>query len=77
MPRRCAPIAARHRATPAQIAIAWTLRQPGIISIPKSGDTDHVRENVAAADIVLSKADLAEIDAAFPPPRSKQPLDLL
>ena len=72
-----AKIAARHDATPAQIAIAWSLRHPGIISIPKAGDATHVRLNAAAADIALTPADLAEIDAAYPPPRRKQPLAML
>lgn len=72
-----ANIAARHNATPAQIAIAWSLRHPGIISIPKAGDAAHVRLNAAAADIVLTAADLAEIDAAYPPPRRKQSLPML
>ena len=70
-------VAERHGATPAQVAIAWTLRQPGVVSIPKAADAGHVRENAAAADLQLTPADLAEIDAAFPPPRRKQPLEML
>jgi diketogulonate reductase-like aldo/keto reductase len=69
--------AKRHQATPAQVAIAWTLRHPHVISIPKSGDVAHVRENAAAAAIALTKADLAEIDTAFPPPKHKQSLGML
>ena len=72
-----AQIAARHNATPAQIAIAWSLRHPGVISIPKAGDAAHVRLNAAAAGIELTAADLAEIDAAYPPPRRKQSLAML
>ena len=72
-----AQAADRHNATPAQIAIAWSLRQPGIISIPKAGDATHVRHNAAAADIVLDAADFAAIDAAFPPPRRRVPLAML
>lgn len=70
-------VAARHGATPAQVAIAWTLRSPGVISIPKAGDLTHVRENAAAASIRLATDDLAELDAAFPPPRRKQGLAML
>lgn len=69
--------ARRHGATPAQIAIAWTLRRPGIISIPKSSDAEHVRQNAAAADIQLAAEDLAAIDAAHPPPKRKQSLGML
>ena len=69
--------AARHGATPAQVAIAWTLRQPGTVSIPKATDPAHVRQNAAAAALALTAQDLAAIDAAFPPPRRKQPLEVL
>lgn len=68
-------VAARHGVSPAQVAIAWSLRRPGVISIPKS--TAHVRENAAAAALRLSAEDLAAIDAAFPPPRRKTPLAML
>jgi len=70
-------VAARRNATPAQIAIAWSLLNPGVISIPKTGNAAHVRLNAAAADIVLTAADIAEIDAAYPPPRRKQSLSML
>ena len=70
-------IAARHTATPAQIAIAWSLRHPTVISIPKSGSPNHVRENAAAAVIDLTAEDIAGIDAEFPIPRRKQGLAML
>ena len=71
-----AAVAKRHDATPAQIAIAWTLRHDNVISIPKAADLRHVRENAAAGAIVLSEADLKEIDSAHPPPAGKQSLDI-
>ena len=67
-------IAERHRATPAQIMLAWTLRHEHVIAIPKSSRPERVRENVAAADIVLSAGDLMDLDKEFPPPRKPQPL---
>ena len=70
-------VAARHEATPAQIAIAWSMRLAGIISIPKSSDPAHVQANAAAATLDLTPADLAEIDKAFPPPKRRQPLEML
>jgi diketogulonate reductase-like aldo/keto reductase len=70
-------VARRHDATSAQIAIAWVLRQPGVIAIPKASDVEHVRENAAAASINLTASDLAAIDAAFPPPAKKWPLQML
>ena len=70
-------VAERHGASPYQIALAWTLRRPGVIAIPKAGTTAHVRENRGAADIELTAENLAEIDKAFPPPRRKTPLAML
>ena len=70
-------IAQRHGVTPAQVALAWVLRQPGVIAIPKASDKEHVRQNRACLDITLADTDLKELDAAFPPPRRKQPLAML
>jgi diketogulonate reductase-like aldo/keto reductase len=67
----------RHNATPAQIAIAWTMRHANVISIPKASDQAHVRQNAAADSIVLTQEDLAAIDEAHPPPARKQSLDIL
>jgi diketogulonate reductase-like aldo/keto reductase len=75
--RALASIAARHGASPAQIALAWLLSQKDLMVIPKATDLEHVRENRAALDIALSKADLAELDRAFPPPRRSRPLEML
>ena len=69
--------AERHGVSPACVAIAWGLRHEGVISIPKAANLDHVRDNAAAADLVLTSQDLAEIDLVHPPPMRKQPLDLL
>ena len=70
-------VAARHGVSPAQVAIAWSLRHPGVISIPKSGDAAHLRENAAAAALTLTPEDLAEIDRAYKPPARKQSLGML
>jgi diketogulonate reductase-like aldo/keto reductase len=70
-------VAKRHDATPAQIALAWAIREPGVMAIPRSGSPDHTRENAAAADIRLSKDDLLEIDRAFPPPKRARPLEMI
>lgn len=72
-----AQVAARHGATPAQVALAWTLRRPGVIVIPKAADPEHVRENAAARALRLTEEDHATLDAAFPPPRRKRPLAIL
>jgi diketogulonate reductase-like aldo/keto reductase len=70
-------VAARHDATPAQIAIAWSLRHRQVISIPKAANPAHVRENAAAAEITLTADNLAQIDAAHPPPGAKRSLEML
>jgi diketogulonate reductase-like aldo/keto reductase len=75
--RTLTSVAVRHRATPAEIALAWALRQTDMMVIPKAANEEHVRENRAALDIALTDADLAELDHAFPPPRGPRPLELL
>jgi diketogulonate reductase-like aldo/keto reductase len=72
-----AAVARKHGVTPAAVAIAWTMRHPHVVSIPKAARLEHVRENVAAADLVLDAADLAALDTAFPPPKGKRPLGML
>ncbi len=72
-----AEVAARHRATAAQVALAWLLRQDGMIVIPKARRAAHVRENFAALDLALDAADLAALDRAFPPPKGRSPLGML
>jgi diketogulonate reductase-like aldo/keto reductase len=70
-------VALRRGATPAQVALAWTLRLPGVVSIPKAGTLEHVRENVGALRLRLTAEDLADLDAEFPPPRPDEPLGML
>lgn len=70
-------VARRHGATPAQVALAWVLAGEGVIAIPRSGSTEHVRENAAARDLRLGAEDLAELDAAFPPSAGPVPLEML
>ena len=71
------PIAAGLGITPAQLAIAWSAREPGVCSIPKASTPEHVRSNRAAADVELDAKTLAVLDAAFPPPRRKQRLAMI
>lgn len=70
-------IAQQHGVTPAQIALAWLLRQETVITIPKAGSVQHVRDNHAALDIALTPDDLAALDQAFPPPRKARPLEMI
>jgi aryl-alcohol dehydrogenase-like predicted oxidoreductase len=53
-------------ATPAQIALAWLIAQkPWIVSIPGTGNMDHLRENLAAVNLRLTPEDLREIETGF------------
>lgn len=70
-------IAVAHNASAAQIALAWARAQPQTMVIPKAGSELHVRENRAAADIVLTPEDHAALDKAFPPPKRKSSLEMI
>jgi len=67
-------LAERHAATPAQVALAWVLSQPGVMALPKAASDIHLRHNWAAAQLRLTPADRRQLDALFPPPRRKTPL---
>jgi diketogulonate reductase-like aldo/keto reductase len=70
-------IAESHSATPAQIALAWLLRNDRLIAIPKAGTPAHGAQNLRALDIALSADDLAALDRAFPAPTRKRPLEMI
>jgi diketogulonate reductase-like aldo/keto reductase len=68
-------VAARHGANPAQIALAWVLRHENVVAIPKAAKAQHVRDNAAAGELMLTAEDLAEIDRSFPAPKRDVPLE--
>jgi diketogulonate reductase-like aldo/keto reductase len=70
-------LAQQHGVTSAQIAIAWLLHQQQVIVIPKSSTIAHLEQNYAALNLQLSPEDLANLDAAFPPPQQPVPLQML
>jgi diketogulonate reductase-like aldo/keto reductase len=70
-------VAKRRGTTPPQIALAWLLHQEGVMAIPKAASPEHIRENLGALDLALSREDMAELDAAFPPPSHSEPLAML
>jgi diketogulonate reductase-like aldo/keto reductase len=69
-----AEIGRRLGVSAAQAALAWVLRQPDMIAIPKAGRETHLRENLAAAAIELNDRDLEAVDARFAPPKRKRRL---
>ena len=70
-------IAYAHRASAAQILLAWVISHQGVMAIPKASSIKHVEENAAALAITLSAEELASLDAAFPAPNRKTPLDVV
>ncbi|WP_246731825.1 aldo/keto reductase [Methylocapsa sp. S129] len=72
-----ADIARRYEATTFQVALAWVLRRPDIIAIPKAATIEHVTANRRALDIKLDEEALAALDQAFAPPRRKIPLAMI
>jgi diketogulonate reductase-like aldo/keto reductase len=59
------------------VALAWLLRQDGMMVIPKASRQQHVRENLGALDLKLTDQDLADLDRAFPPPKRQTSLGML
>jgi diketogulonate reductase-like aldo/keto reductase len=74
---RLRPLAEALGLSPAQLALAWVLRRPGMIAIPKAGTVAHVRENFAASNVDLDDATLDALDRIFPAPRGRRPLEML
>jgi diketogulonate reductase-like aldo/keto reductase len=70
-------VAKQYDVRPAQVALAWVLRQDGVIAIPRAGTPEHVEQNRAALDLHLSEETLAQLDRAFPPPGGPVPLEVL
>jgi len=70
-------MAARRGVTPSRIALAWLLRQPDVVVIPKASSEGHVRDNHAALALELTPQDLEEIDRSFPPPKRATPLAMI
>jgi diketogulonate reductase-like aldo/keto reductase len=70
-------VAARHGRSAAQVALAWLLRQDGMVVIPKATQPQHVRDNCGALNLALDEADLAALDRAFPPPKGRTALGML
>ncbi|MBF0888526.1 MULTISPECIES: aldo/keto reductase [Gluconobacter] len=75
-------VASRHEtslgpADPAQIALAWVLRRPNVLAIPKAASETHVAGNLASLEISLTDADLKTLDGAFPSPKRKLSLAMI
>ena len=70
-------MAARLGASSSRIALAWLLRQPDVVVIPKASSEAHVRDNHAALAFEISADDLEKLDRSFPPPKRPTPLAMI
>lgn len=57
--------------------LAWTLREPGVLAIPKSGSAQHAQLNVQASSLEFTSDELKQLADTFPKPTSKQPLAVI
>src|SRR4051812_19879702 len=72
-----AELARRWGMTPAQVALAWLLRSDDVIAIPKTSHRRRLEENVGAMRHPLTREQLAELDALFPPPNGPRQLEMI
>jgi len=70
-------ISAMRGCTAAQVALAWVMRHPDMVAIPKSAHPQRQEENLRALDITLNEAEIKRIDSAFPPPKHKSSLETI
>ena len=77
LPAKLDVIARRLSVNRFQLALAWVLHRDGVVAIPKAGNEAHVIENRKALDLSIPEEILAELDALFPPPSVKSPLEML
>jgi diketogulonate reductase-like aldo/keto reductase len=64
--RVLAEIAEHHHASPRQVALRFVVRRPPLFAIPKASSPEHAVENAGAGHLVLSAAEIARIEHAFP-----------
>ena len=70
-------LAEKYAATTDQLALAWVLRQPGVLAIPKAATLKHVQENFKSLSLHIKEADLKLLDKAFPAPKRKRRLEMI
>ncbi len=70
-------IASARGVSSSQVALAWVTRTGNVIAIPKAVQPQHVKDNAAALTLSLTEDEIARIDAAFPAPIHKTPLDMV
>ena len=75
--RNLLDIAGKLNVAPSVLALAWVIRNPLMIAIPKTSSIKHLRENTKALDLTLDQDVLQRLDKIFLPPTRKQPLEVI
>ncbi|WLT09761.1 aldo/keto reductase [Bartonella apihabitans] len=70
-------LAGKLNVAPSVLALAWVIRNPLMIAIPKTSSVKHLRENAKALAITLDHEVLQALDEIFLPPTRKQPLEVI
>lgn len=70
-------VASNHRATVAQVLLAWVIHHNGVMAIPKAATMAHVKENAEALALILTAEELQRLDKAFRAPGKKVALDVV
>ena len=70
-------LAGKLNVAPSVLALAWVIRNPLMIAIPKTSSIKHLRENAKALAITLDHEVLQALDEIFLPPTRKQPLEVI
>lgn len=71
---RVMSLAVERGVSAATLALAWVIRRGDVVAIPKASSAEHLRQNLAAAELVLDAEALSAMDHLFPPPTSAEPL---
>ena len=75
--KKLTALAASMGVSATQLALAWVIRQPGVVAIPKSVTKAHLQENWSCQELSLDAQTLSALDELFQPPRSKTPLAVI
>ena len=70
-------LAGKLNVAPSVIALAWVIRNPLMIAIPKTSSIKHLHENAKALALTLDHDVLRALDKIFLPPTRKQPLEVI
>lgn len=70
-------VAEKHGISPVQVMLAFVLSQENVFAVPKASSVAHVKDNLAAGEVILDEQDLALLNGAYPVPDGPVPLDMV